>query len=134
MLFRTFLLPCPTRREVLDNISNLTTQIKLSLKLGSVRKCVFSVCFRRDVFNYLFKDKGECVSRKCGKMYDRRDFNLDFFNVDNFVYYNKFNEGCCVDFPIFLYSYVKFVRLTCNSPVCNDFCETLSVTLVKKRC
>ena len=109
--------------------SNLSTQIKLSLKLGSVRKCVFFVCFHRDVFNYLFKGKGKCVSRKCGKMYDRSDFNLDYF-----VYYNKFNEGCCVDFPIFLYSYVKFVRLSCNSSVCNDFCETLSVTLVKKHC
>ena len=31
-----------------------------------------------------------------GKMYDRSDFNLD-----NFVYYNKFNESCCVDFPFF---------------------------------
>ena len=43
------------------------------------------------------------------------------------VYYNKFNEGCCVDFP-------KFVHLSFNSSVCNDFCETLSVTSVKKRC
>ena len=63
-----------------------------------------SVCFlsfRRDVFNYLFKGKGKCVSHKRGKMYDRSDFNSDYFNVDSFVYYNKFNEGCCVDFPIF---------------------------------
>ena len=42
---------------------------------------MFSVCFRQDVFNCLFKNKGKCVSRKHGKMYDRHDFNLDYFSI-----------------------------------------------------
>ena len=32
-------------------------------------------------------------------MYDRSDFN-----VDTFMYNNKLNEGCCVDFYIVMFS------------------------------
>ena len=40
------------------------------------------------------------------------------------------NERVCVDFPIYMCSYVKFIKLD----TCNDFCETVSVTLIKKCC
>ena len=39
-----------------------------SLKIGTVRGCSFRVPVRRDVFNYLFCDRGRCVSRKRGKL------------------------------------------------------------------
>ena len=53
--YRTYLQQSPTDREILDSVSNLNTQIVLSLKSGVIRRSKFSVCFRRDVFNYLFK-------------------------------------------------------------------------------
>ncbi len=117
-------------RVVLDAISSLTTQIKLSLKLGTVRRCSFSVCFRRDVFNYLFKDSGSCVSRKRGKFYNRNDFVNKYFSDSSFTFYNDCNEGVRVVFPVYLYSYVKCIKLDNNC----DFCETVSVILVKERC
>ena len=125
--YRAFNNPNPPERAVLDAISSLTTQIKLSLKLGTVRRCSFSVCFRRDVFNYLFKDSGSCVSRKRGKFYNRNDFVNKYFSDSSFVFYNDCNEGVRVVFPVYLYSYVKCIKLDSN-------CETVSVILVKERC
>ena len=43
---------------------------------------------------------------------------------------NKFNECVCIDFPVYMYSYVKFTRFSDRV----DFCETVVVTLIKKRC
>ena len=34
-------------------------------------------------------------------------------------------------FPVYLYSYVKFIKFSSDS---FDFCETVCVTLVKERC
>lgn len=48
------------------------------------------------VVMYLFCNCGNSVSRKRGKMYDRTDFNDRFFSNNDFVFYNKFNEGVCV--------------------------------------
>ena len=42
---------------------------------------------------------------------------------------NDSKEGFCVDFPIYMYSSVKFVELGCNT---YDFVESLSVVLVLK--
>ena len=44
---------------------------------------------------------------------------------------NNSKECFCVDFPIYMYSSVKFVKLGCNT---YDFVESLSVVLVKKCC
>jgi hypothetical protein len=125
--FRSFTHPSPEKRAILDSVSNLMTAIKTSLKSGCLRNCTFSVCFRRDVFNYLFKDKGSCVS-KPGRLYVKEDFNVDFFNLDDFVFYNKFNECVCVNFPVYMYSYVKFVRFF----NCTDFCESVFVKIIKQ--
>ena len=46
-------------------------------------------------------------------------------------YFNDCNEGVRVVFPVYLYSYVKFIKFSSN---CFDFNETVCVTLVKERC
>ena len=116
---------------VLDAVGSLSTAIRRSLSVGVNRNCVFSVPVRRDVFMFLFGDCGSVVSRKPGKMYNRPDFNDNYFRSSDFVYYNKHNEGVCVVFPIYMYSYVKCIR--CDNNII-DFCETISVNLIKERC
>ena len=130
-IYRAYIQPNPPERVVVDAVSSLTTSIIRSLKLGVIRGRSFNVPVRRDVFNYLFKDFGSVVRRKCGRLYNRCDFNDNFFCNNNFVYRNSNNEGVCVVFPIYMYSYVKFIKL---SDCCSDFCETVSVSLVKKCC
>ena len=115
---------------MLDSACQIASSVISSLKLGTVRRCSFSVRVRRDVFELLFSNCGSAVRRKPGKMYSRSDFSAEYFNDSDFVYRNDCNECVSVDFPVLMYSYVKFVRL-CD---CVDFCETVCVTLVKKRC
>ena len=78
---------------------------------------------------FLFGDCCSAVSRKPGKMYNRPDFNDNYFRSSDFVYYNKHNEGVYVVISIYMYSYVKYIR--CDNI---DFCETISVNLIKERC
>ena len=64
-------------------------------------------------------------------MYRRCDFNNRYFNDNDFVYYNDHGEGVCVVFPVYMYSYVKFVKLSGKR---YDFCETVCVNLLKENC
>ena len=105
--------------------------IRKSLSVGVNRNCVFSVSVRRDVFMFLFGNCGSAVFRKSGKMYNRSEFSDSYFRSSDFVYYNKHNEGVCVVFPIYMYSYVKCIR--CDSNII-DYCETVYVNIIKKRC
>ena len=79
----------------------------------------------------MFKDSGRSIYRKRGKFYNRNDFLDKYFCDSSFVYCNDCNEGVRVVFPVYLYSYVKFIKFSSNS---FDFCETVCVTLVKERC
>ena len=133
----TFLNPDPPQRIVLDAVANLKTSICTSLRAGTIRNCTFTCNFRRDVFNCLFTDKGSVCSRRRGKLYNECDFNVSFFSSLDFVVYNKFGEGFCVDFPVYMYSYIKFSPVcysVCGAPLNRDFTECLSVNLCKKCC
>ena len=66
-----------------------------------------------------------------GKMYNRSDFNNRYFNDDDFLYVNNSDECVRVVFPVYMYSYVKFVKLGNNR---SDFCETVCVNLLKEHC
>ena len=76
----------------------------------------------------MFSNYGTCVCRKRGRMYERIDFNSNFFSNNNFVFCNKFNECVCIDFPVYMYSCVKFTRFSDRV----DFSETVVITLIKK--
>ena len=64
-------------------------------------------------------------------MYNRCDFNNNYFNDNDFVYHNDNNESVRVVFPVYMYSYVKFVKLCTNR---YDFCETVCLNLLKEHC
>lgn len=117
---------------VLDAASSLSTEIICSFKCGAIRRCNFIVSVRRDVFNFLFNNRGNTVYRKPGKFFNREDFCDEFFSDNDFMYTNKFSEVVRVVFPIYMYSYVKFVKLS-SSNVC-DFYECISVKLLKEHC
>ena len=99
---RTYIEPNPPVRTTLNAVSSLTTALLNSLKLGTVRGCLFRVTVCRDVFNYLFSNCGTRVCRKHGRMYERTDFNCDFFSNNDFVFCNKFNECVCVLISLFI--------------------------------
>ncbi len=83
------------------------------------------------MFNFLFNNWGGSVRRRPGKLLYPSDCNSVYLSDCNFVFLNDSKEGFCVDFPIYMYSSVKFVKLGCNS---YDFVETLPVVLVFKCC
>jgi hypothetical protein len=123
---KTFTEPNPPERAILDAASDLCRAIYRSLCLGLIRNNSFNVCFRRDVFKCLFSNCGTSVRGKSGKMYARCDFNDKYFCTSDFMFVNKFNECICVEFPVYMYSYVKCIKRDNN---CYDFCENVRVCL-----
>ncbi|XP_019857340.1 PREDICTED: uncharacterized protein LOC109585644 isoform X2 [Amphimedon queenslandica] len=126
--------PDPCRRVLMDDISTLRSSLQFSLKSGILRRRKISIPFHRHTFNYLFNDKGEAVKCKPGKLYVRADFPSQYFEDSFFNFYNKFGEGCCVEFPIYMYSHVSYHQKSfyCDkTPRTRGFNETLSLTIVK---
>ena len=102
---------------------------------------MFVVPFRCDVFNFLFSGKGSSIHGKKGRFYSEADFDSTYFYINWFVSYSKFGDGCKVEFPIILRSYVKFSPCTHTKNDDNivvarsrDFTEVLSVSVAKVRC
>ncbi len=79
--------------------------------------------YRQEEASWVFKLWYSAVCRKRGRMYERTDFNSNSFSNNDFVFCNKFNECVCIDFPVYMYSYVKFTRFSDRV----DFCETVVV-------
>ena len=135
---RSFIQPSPHHRTVADNISNFITAVQSSLRVGTVRNSKFLVSFRCDVFVFLFHDKGSGISGKRGRMFSEADFDLKYFSSDWFVSYDKLGDGCKIQFPIHLNSFVRFSPLTYTKdsnddiivPRPRDFTELLSVSIV----
>lgn len=128
---RTFTHPSPPERLLLDAAASISSAVLSSLKLGTIRRCSFSVCIRRDVFNYMFGSSGVRVPRKPGKMFCRSDFSDLYFSDDDFVFHSNSRESVRVVFPVYMYSHVKNVKLCCNR--C-DFSENVCINLLKEHC
>ena len=64
-----------------------------SLKLGVNLNCTFSVEFRVDVFNFLFKGKGRAPPAGHGLFYELNSFTTTYFPVDWHVVYIKLGDG-----------------------------------------
>lgn len=102
----------------------------------------FSVDFQFDVFKFLFGSKGKAHERGKGlQIYEKEDFDSEFFPSGWDVVYDRLGNGCCVDYPITMKPILKYGpkcfskssdgTLTQKSRL---FYETLHVTLLKKRC
>ncbi len=59
--YRTFTDASPPKREVLNAVSSLSSNIICSFKLGLIHRFSFNVFVRRDVFNLLFSTSGNRV-------------------------------------------------------------------------
>lgn len=138
VLCSNFEAPCPEYRLVADNISSFISEVHRSLKLGVNVNCSFSVAFRIDVFNFLFRGKGSMPPTGQGNFFDLADFSNVYFPDDWYVVYDKLGNGCRVVFPVRLESKVRF-----SSPVYTKksivlqpktFTEMVYVSLVKTRC
>ncbi len=79
------------------------------------------------MFNFLFNNCGSSVRRRPGKFFIVVTLLVYIFSDSSFLFLNDCKEDFCVDFPVYMYSSVKFVKLGCNS---YDFVESLSVVLV----
>ena len=137
---RSYEAPSPEHRAIADSVSNFVTAVQNSLRRGCVRNCNFVVPFRCDVFKFLFSGKGNSIRRKKGRFYSEADFDPTYFYVNWFVSFSELGDGCKIEFPIILRSYVKFSKCTYTknndvvAPRPVDFTELLSVTVVKVRC
>ena len=133
---RSYEAPSPDHRAIADSVSSLVTAVQNSLRHGCVRNCMFVISFRCDVFNFLFSGKGSLIHGKKGRYYSEADFDPTYFYVNWFVSYSKLGDGCKLEFPIILRSYVKFSPCTYTKNDDNvvarprDFTELLSVSVV----
>lgn len=136
---RKYYNPTPDIRAILDSVSNLVYTIKSSLKKGITRYNKLRIEFRSDVFRFLFGGKGKDINKRKGREYSKDDFDESYFAIDWFKCYNIYQECSYIDFPIIMYTYIKYSPLTyiktdaefieCNK----DFKEMVYVVLVKKR-
>ena len=125
----------------MDYVSIFVSSINSSLRVGTIRCCKFNFEFRLDVFKFLFGGKGQQTQHQRGMDYNKEDFDSKYFSTDWHVHYDRLGNGCEVDFPIHLYPSIKFSarsyfkdangKLT---PKLQTFTETLTVTVLKRRC
>lgn len=125
----------------MDEVSRLVLQVQRSLKSGVNLNRVFSVEFRVDVFNFLFKNKGRAPPAGRGLFYDLSSFSTTYFPVDWHVVYDKLGDGCRVDFPVRLESKLKWSNKAYTKDTSGNlelkprtFTEMIYVKLVKCRC
>ena len=137
---RTFSDPSPPQRLLMDSISLFVTTMKGSLRVGTIRNCTLTIPFRTDVFNFLFNGKGNMINGKKAKSYVESDFNTQLFPSNWFVYYDRLGNGCKLDFPVYMYSHIKYapqtyIRTSTTLALQQrDFTEIVTVTVVKCRC
>uniref|UniRef100_A0A1X7UEC6 Uncharacterized protein n=1 Tax=Amphimedon queenslandica TaxID=400682 RepID=A0A1X7UEC6_AMPQE len=125
------------KRTILDAVSAFSVAIQSSLRTGLLAKRAVTLEFPRNVFKYLFQDKGSLVKGTPGKLYEGGDFTSEFFNKLHFSSYNKDGDGCFVTFPKYMYSHIKFSHQSFDSDgrkLNHSFTEALSLKLIKSYC
>ena len=87
---------------------------------------------------YLFSGRGKGCSRGCGREFAEED---EYLKNNWTIVYDKYGNGCCIDFPLVIIPRLKYGPIVYDR--CTDgsvtqkqrqFTETITVTLVKKRC
>ena len=69
----------------------------------------FSVDFQFDVFKFLFSRKGKAHERGMGmRVYEKEDFDTEFFCSGWDVTYDRLGNGCCIDYPITMKPVLKY--------------------------
>ena len=138
---RSFITPTPNERVVLDSISSFLDGVTRSLRVGTVRNTKFTVEFRTDIFRLLFGGKGERANNGRGNLYQLTDFDSKYFSPGWHQCWDRLGDGCEVNFPIQLYSTIKYSPLCysldsngCVVPKSRYYNEVVSVFMLKNRC
>ena len=126
---------------MLDSVSSFLDGVTRTLRAGAVRNTKFMVEFRTDVFKFLFGGKGERASSSHGHLYQLTDFDIKYFATGWHQCWDRLGDGCEVNFPIQLYSTVKYSPLSysldsngCPVPKSRYYNEVVSVFMLKNRC
>ena len=124
----------------MDCVSSFMDVVNKSLKKGVNKACHLTVDFRTDVFAFLFGNKGSPYEHGKGRLYTLDDFDRTYFPRDWQTVHDRLGDGCTVDFPIRMYSWVKWSSTvyTCEnggiSPKNKHFVEVCTLWLIKMRC
>lgn len=102
------------------------------------RGCNITVKFHTDVFRFLFNNKGTDYTHGRGQI---DDFDTTYFPKDWYITYDKLGHGCEVEFPVRMYSKLKwspmfFTYDTTSGvfPKNRHFEEVCVIGICKKRC
>ena len=99
----------------MDCVSSFMDVVNKSLKKGVNEACHLTVDFRTDVFAFLFGNKGRHGK---GRLYILDDFDRTDFPRDWQIVHDRLGDGCTVDFPICMYSWVKWSPTVYVPPRC----------------
>ena len=62
-----------------------------------------------DIFKFLFSRKGKVHERGMGmQVYEKEDFDTEFFSSGWDVTYDRLGNGCCIDYPIAMKPSLKY--------------------------
>ena len=92
------------------------------------------------MFRLLFSDKGRAPDSGQGRLYEKDDFDTDYFGPNWLVVYDKHGDGCSIDFPLRMHAKVQYGPKCYNKDSTGQLVEKprsfkeIVVTLVKKRC
>ena len=92
----------------MDCVSSFLDAVNKSLKKGVNKACHLTVDFCTDVFAFLFGSKGSPYEHGKGCLYTLDDFDRTYFPQDWQTVHDRLGDGCTVDFPIRMYSWVKW--------------------------
>ena len=140
---REFECPQPNARIIMDCVTKFKQAINLSLKSGSVGNNCIRIEFRLDVFRLLFDCRGQPPISGKGLLYSLEDFDDHYFVGEWYRRYNRLGDGCEVEFPMQLHSYLKWTSQGFSKAPDDPstivqkgsiFTEMLCIKLVKRHC
>ena len=74
------------------------------------------------------------VPRRSGKLYNFDDFDEGYFKKEHFEFYNSHNEGCKIEFPVYMNSCLRWGFNSSGELMHKDYTETLLIYVTKFRC
>lgn len=95
-------------------MSTFKEEIQGSLTAGVNLRTQFTFECRTDVFLFLFSGKGREWPKKYGRFYDLDDFDQVYFPSKWYIVYDRLGSGCTVEFPIRMYSKIKWTPVVCD--------------------
>ena len=77
------------------------------VRLASKIRAICNVNLLKDVFRYLFRDRGTKPTRGLGKLNQTVDFSEHVFSSEWDKVYDRLGDGCQVEFPIRMHSKLR---------------------------